>query len=573
LIGVLLASPSIFIGFHLDDHIVRYMFSDLPGAEQLHDAYESPFGVANGEPDSNHWQIERGYAPFWTPPDLLLSLWRPISEATHLLDYTQWPSNAEIMHVHSLIWFFALLCAAAFLYRRVLGKTTIAGLAALLYAFDHNHGFAVGWIANRNIVIATAFGVVALSLFIAARQQASRSLSALSAFLFGCALLSNEASVAVLGYMLGYVIFAERGSILRRLSGLAPQAAVIVVWLFAYNWMGRGASGSGMYIHPLTEPTNFVLAGLQRLPVLVLGQLLLPPAELYALVPPPWPQVMCAFAWLIFLWFIAALLPMVKRDRHARFWAFGSSFALLLVCATYPHGRLLFYVGLGAIALLSQIWHGLVEGASWLPAAALFRKLATPLVASAMGVHLFISPLLLPVMACSVWFLSTPIERAVNQLGTQYARSDRDLVVLTAPEYFYVKLLVPVQALKQRPQPRRLRALGFGAVRTTVERLDDRSLELRYKGGILQTRLMQLYRDARIPMVVGEKIELTGLSIEVTEVTGDGRLSAARFRFDESLDSPRLQFVYWDGDGFAPFTIPPIGQRRELPLATLALGL
>ncbi len=86
LLATLLCSPSLFIGFHLDDYAHRYLLSELPGGPELHAAYVSPFGIANGQPASIHWQIEEGYAPFWTAPQLLVSLWRPVSELTHRLD-------------------------------------------------------------------------------------------------------------------------------------------------------------------------------------------------------------------------------------------------------------------------------------------------------------------------------------------------------------------------------------------------------------------------------------------------------------------------------------------------------
>jgi hypothetical protein len=122
LLGALGCAPSLFIGFHLDDYVHRYLLSELPGAAELLVAYESPFGIANGDPATNHWQIEQGYAPWWTYPDLLVSLWRPLSEATHRLDAALFPDSAALQHAHSLLWFFALVWATAALYRGMLGR-------------------------------------------------------------------------------------------------------------------------------------------------------------------------------------------------------------------------------------------------------------------------------------------------------------------------------------------------------------------------------------------------------------------------------------------------------------------
>ena len=52
--------------------------------------------------------------------------------------------------------------ALAALYRRLMGATAAAGLAALFYAIDDAHGPPVAFLANRNAMMATLFGVLAV---------------------------------------------------------------------------------------------------------------------------------------------------------------------------------------------------------------------------------------------------------------------------------------------------------------------------------------------------------------------------------------------------------------------------
>ena len=103
----------------------------MPGSAALLHAYQSPFGIANGDEATNHWQVEAGYAPWWIHPRLLISLYRPVSAATHQLDAWLWPDSAVLQHAHSLAWAFALVLAVTALYRSVMGVTTVAGVAAL----------------------------------------------------------------------------------------------------------------------------------------------------------------------------------------------------------------------------------------------------------------------------------------------------------------------------------------------------------------------------------------------------------------------------------------------------------
>ncbi len=66
------------------------------------------------------------------------------------------------MHAQSLLWFGAFTLLAALFYRRMLGLTFAAGLAALFFAVDDGHGLAAGWIASRNALISGVFGLLAL---------------------------------------------------------------------------------------------------------------------------------------------------------------------------------------------------------------------------------------------------------------------------------------------------------------------------------------------------------------------------------------------------------------------------
>jgi hypothetical protein len=40
-------------------------------------------------------------------------------------------------------------------------------------------------------------------------------------------------------------------------------------------------------------------------------------------------------------------------------------------------------------------------------------------------------------------------------------------------------------------------------------------------------------------------VKLEGLSIEVREITSDGRVSRADFTFDRPLEAPSFRFYYW----------------------------
>src|SRR5882672_1651579 len=102
-----------------------------------------------------------------------------------------------------------------------------------------------------------------------------------------------------------------------------------MVWRALYDRMGYGAHGSGLYIDPGREPLHFFVSLLERGPVLLLGQFLMPPAELYTLVPPAQARPILAFAVLFVVLLFAVLIPLLRRQRVARFWAAGMLLSLV----------------------------------------------------------------------------------------------------------------------------------------------------------------------------------------------------------------------------------------------------
>jgi hypothetical protein len=531
-------------------------------------AYQSPFGIANGDEATNHWQVEAGYAPWWIHPRLLISLYRPVSAATHQLDAWLWPDSALLQHAHSLLWVFALVLAVTALYRSVMGVTTVAGVAALMYALDQAHGFAIGWIANRNAIVCAVFGVLALLAHHRARSGGDRKLALAAPMLLLLALLAGESAVAILGYIAAHVLFLERGTVKQRALSLSPYVAVFFVWHVAYHGLGRGARFSGLYLDPAQDPLRFAAAVLARAPLLLLGQLGLPPAET-PLFLPQLAQPIMLLAIVVALWLAFAAWPLLRTNVQARFWTLGMLASLVPACTTHPNNRLLFFTGIGAMALVSQLWHGFLERAAWLYANALARRVAQLLVMLVAGYHLILSPFLLPLASVSIAVTKSADTAARVALA---ASADRDLVLLSSPDYFFVKLMPVIAALDQRTPPRRIRALSFGAVPLHITRPDDRTLDVAFEGGLLASPLLELYRARDRQMPVGTRVDLEGMRVTVTALTPDQRVAAAQFRFTEPLESERFVFLCFQDHSYRPCAPPEVGDRLDVAPAELHLG-
>ena len=65
-------------------------------------------------------------------------------------------------------------------------------------------------------------------------------------------------------------------------------------------------------------------------------------------------------------------------------------------------------------------------------------------------------------------------------------------------------------------------------------------------------------------MIVGQRVELTGMTAKVLTLTSDGRPDQVSFTFDVPLEDSSLRWLWWDERGFAPFVPPSVGETVEL---------
>ena len=162
LLAVFLASPALWTGWQLDDLYHRWILLGHPVGEGLLWSGWELFTFLDGEAARTRHLMDLGLLPWWTLEDIRLAFWRPLAVLTHRVDYLLWPMSAAAMHVHSLLWFGAVVAAATVFYRRIFGGYGVAGLAALFFAVDDAHALPASWIANRNALLGTFFGLACL---------------------------------------------------------------------------------------------------------------------------------------------------------------------------------------------------------------------------------------------------------------------------------------------------------------------------------------------------------------------------------------------------------------------------
>lgn len=567
ILAVLLTLPSLKVGLVLDDYWHAVYMKKLPGVIPIQDSTLDMFRFIDGDPQRIAEVMDYGFLPWWTYEKLKGAFWRPVTSMTHWLDYRLWPDTPALMHAQNIFWFAALIIAITFYYYRMMGLTWLAGLAALLYTFDDAHGMPVGFIANRNAIIATFWGILTLISHDHWRCKEWPKGRFLSPILLLASLLSAEAGIGTFAYLLAYAIFLEQGTWRKRFSTLAPYVVVIGIWRMVWTLLGYGMNGVGIYIDPLHQPFAFLVSIVTKAPVLLLGQWALPPVDLMLMLNSN--KYLYIIYPLVILLFIF-LFPLLRKDRLARFWAAGMFFATIPICAAMPSDRMLFFVGIGAMALLARFLTYVLEKPLVISYRVPIRILYKTLAGLFIFIHLIIAPfgLLLrsaypfgPPEYMNRFLVRTPLDDSIAQ---------QDLILVNPPVPLICCYTPAIWALQNQPIPRHFRMLSIGWYPVAIHRLDDHAISIRPQRGFLvgMAHADALMRDKNHPMTVGQKIHLTGMTVEVTELTFDQRPAEAIFRFDVPLEDKSLRWLYWHNGRFVPFTLPAIGQAIVLTTMT-----
>lgn len=554
--------PSITTGLSADDWLQSMIANGRHPVAGLPASRWDLFSFVGHGPGNALAQMNVGVLPWWTDPEVKLAFWRPLTALTHLADQALWPRSPLAMHLHSLVWFALALVAVAALYRRLFGAfggatgaAWAAGLATLLYALDDAHAPAVGWVANRNAMVAVAAAVPVLLLHDRWRRQGQRAAAWLAPLVFAVALDAGEAALAIAAYLGAYALCLDDARWRARLASLAPYVGVVVAWRLVYHALGFGTAYSGVYVDPGAEPLAFLRALPSRAAFLLAAQLFTPWSDLAALwtfVSPHAYRNALVFVTLVVALFVALLWPLGRRDRLARFFAVGALGAVVPICGTFPADRLLWFVGIGAMGLLAR-WLELRPRARW----------AAAVAALLVVVHVVVAAPLLAVRSRSMETVTRPLLRADASIP-RYGVHDGMLVMVNPPSDVFVAYIVILRASEGRPPPP-TRWLATGTTDVAVTRVDERTLRVRPDGGFIPFVSERMLRRLDRPFARGQRIRLDGFDVDVTDVTADGRPAEILARFAWPLEDPRLHWEAWHGRGFHPWTPPPVGARVVLP--------
>ena len=236
-----------------------------------------------------------------------------------------------------------------------------------MYALDGAHAVPAAYLANRNALIACCFGFLSVLAFVRWRKHGHATTRWVSVLMLALSLSAGEMGLATAAYLFSYALIVDRDGIRAKLMRLLPHGAVLGAWALIYKLGNFGSHGSGFYVDPLHDPLGFAGLFCQRAAFLMMGQWTPHPGrdEHGLRARHVGGLHLSIFSFAAVAMVVVLFMPLVVRDRMARFWGLGALLSLLPIAAVGPENRVLGFVGLGSMALLAQLTQAVFAGFRW----------------------------------------------------------------------------------------------------------------------------------------------------------------------------------------------------------------
>jgi hypothetical protein len=542
LLGAFLLIPAIRTPFFLDDYLQSAMVGgSFPVPRNPLNLYDFV------DDEARPVLAARGLLPWWAHPHLTLRFLRPLSSALLYVDHSVFRGHPLPMHLHSLVWWVVAVLVVGALYKRTF-RPRPALLATAIFALAPCHTMPVAWLANREAIVALAFGALALGAQARFRGALPgtepRPRDAIkAAVLFALAFLGGGEYALCFG---GYVLAMELVAARRRLIGLLPFAVPALGYLAVRAWLGYGAVGSGFYADPVKAPLAFLYSAPWRLVALVASGWLSVDAHTFV-IGSPWVAiagvvVAVAIVWVPVRRALAQLDPETKRT--ASWLALGSLFSLAPVLAVSPSPRVL---GVATIGVASTM--AVFLDAAWFPEKRPERRGVaelTQLVALALGfAHLVHGPMSGWLEARHIRGDATHFAERATWLRAELARrsvsaGEAEIGVVRG---LAMTMFMPFAVDPQGRPPRMYRLLSHCG-HVLVLRRDERTLELVVPRGrsLYPKAELSLWRSLDARMHPGDTIARPGMEVTITGVDDQGSPTRARIVLTDEAIHDALWF-------------------------------
>jgi hypothetical protein len=539
------------LGFYNDDHALRAALSgNWPHGPKWWDLYS----FATGDLERNRAAIESGVLPWWTAPGFQVRLVRPLASALFAFDHAVFKDFALAYHLHSSVWYLALVASVGLLFRTVLPRAT-ANLAMLVYALAFAHFYPWAWVSCRHMLVASVpcvLGIVALLR----HPRAGPWLFALG---YAVGLTAGETALGAFAFLLCHVGF----DLTRRFVSLLPAAGVSVLYLVGYKLVGGGAAESDGYLDPAHSPVAFATKACAQLPMLLGNAILAIPSEV-SLLSGRLPLIalgligVVGVAWLV----RASANQLDPVEQKALPWlVVAGVVACVPSLGAFPGGRILLLPDVGFAALIAVLLRRGFSHAGWL------RRGALAFLAF---VHLVASPLLDVGQAFYIGHIARRVEEIAESAETGPGQPRAFVFGTSDP---MVNMYVPAALADTARHRLSCWSTLSGAKRShRITRTGNAEIVLRpLDGALVREPFETLFRSVDIPFRVGDEARQCGAVYRVTAIEA-GRPTEVRVSFDRPLEDPSLRFLAWRSGRLVAAKMPAVGESMEIPWTPGPLG-
>jgi hypothetical protein len=596
-VAILLYMPFLFSGFFQDDYGFRLQFSpeiftkhniSAEVAKSMQNAPWNLYGFSWDATERFGVQQEKGFTPWWASDQIKTNFFRPLSSLTLALDFSLWPNSPFLMHLQSMLWFCLLILLTYQLYRSISGSLVAAGISILLFVINDVMSGPVGWISNRHALVAMVFCVLCVWLYHQAVSKRNGKYLAAACGAYALALLASEMGLVALAYLFAYLVALDRASWPTKIKRILPFLLMTAAWRLTYVSLGYGATGTALYIDPMLDPIQFLTQMFTRIPMLLFSVIGFPVADMFIALSPESVGVAAAvllvplglLAWVVF--------PVLKAHRTSGFWAIGLLCAAVPLVAGIPQTRNLGLVSLGVMGLAGQLFVDVAKAGKpglLTKFQRIMLKLTVPILVFC---YLVVSPIIV-LATPTTTKMSADMQARAADFGSEPELAAQHLSVINPPGAMSFMAGLFQRLFSDKPFPLSIHYLSSGFAPVRIERVDARTLLVTPEGGytplpgpitdaktgiVSHFALENVYRaldgfsyNPQNPMHAGQSVVMLEVTVEVIEMTGDGRIAKAKFTFAHPLDDTRYVWLLWDADTstYARVQMPPVGESRIYP--------
>jgi hypothetical protein len=235
--------------------------------------------------------------------------------------------------------------------------------------------------------------------------------------------------------------------------------------------------------------------------------------------------------------------------------------AAVPVASTFPADRLLTFTSLGAMGLIAQLLAATVRDRALLGDGKLRRFGVSALAGFFLLIHLVLAPPFLVLRARSMVAVGRVLDRAERSVPDAHT-----VIIATTPSDALAAYVPIMRRSRNQAGPAHLYWLATATTAVTLERLDARTLRVAPERGFLLHEIDQMMRSPRLrAFAVGDRVPLSGVTIEIESVTAEGRPLTVLAQFERPLEDSTLTWLRWDRRTYVPYAPPAIGTRETLP--------